>query len=170
MATEEINKVGIYRSNSEGNMTSVASESAFDIPWASGIATEQSKCECCGLQEECTAVYIQWVRELHCGQFVCGLCAEAVNEELTRKRRERTMTMEEALRSHMTMCTQFNSPERTDPTTQLVTAVVAMRKILLRRMIGSPDAPKPKAFSRSHSRSTSCIPLIGHNHGFSSTG
>ncbi|XP_020528755.1 uncharacterized protein LOC18443398 isoform X2 [Amborella trichopoda] len=45
---------------------------------------ENAVCECCGLSEEYTTDYMKQVRERFCGKWVCGLCAEAVKEELQR--------------------------------------------------------------------------------------
>lgn len=42
------------------------------------------KCECCGLTEECTEEYIKRVRDRYSGRWICGLCAEAVKDELLR--------------------------------------------------------------------------------------
>ncbi|KAE8693634.1 homeobox-leucine zipper protein ATHB-15-like [Hibiscus syriacus] len=42
---------------------------------------EDASCECCGLYEECTPDYINQVRDKFSGKLVCGLCAEAINEE-----------------------------------------------------------------------------------------
>ncbi|KAJ7569255.1 hypothetical protein O6H91_01G069000 [Diphasiastrum complanatum] len=153
MAALEADKEGNSVTNSEASLASEASESGFDVPWASHVTTEECKCQCCGLLEEFTAAYIQQVRGSHCGQFVCGLCAEAVDEELTRK--ERNMSIEDALKSHMTICAQFNSPERADRTSQVLTEVVSMKKMFLRRMISSPYASKSKASARTLSRSSS---------------
>ncbi|KAJ7569254.1 hypothetical protein O6H91_01G068900 [Diphasiastrum complanatum] len=138
MEAQEINKEGIPRKNSKGKLSLGASESTFDVSSANDIITEECKCECCGLLEEFTASYIKRVRDSHCGQFVCGLCADAVNEEATRRGHEGSMTMKAALSSHMTICAKFNSdPQRADPTTQLVAALASMKQMLLRRMIGS---------------------------------
>lgn len=40
------------------------------------------KCECCKLTEECTIAYIARVRERYQGSWICGLCAEAVKDEI----------------------------------------------------------------------------------------
>lgn len=42
---------------------------------------ELARCECCGMQEECTPQYVRRVRDRYCGRWVCGLCAAAVNAE-----------------------------------------------------------------------------------------
>ena len=72
------------------------------------------QCECCGLSEDCTPQYIDQIRTLHCGKWVCGLCEEAVKEEMIRSRsqsRSCHQDMSHALEAHMTICKQFNKPE-----------------------------------------------------------
>ncbi|KAG0486421.1 hypothetical protein HPP92_008516 [Vanilla planifolia] len=55
---------------------------------------ENANCECCGMSEECTPEYIRRVRARFCGRWICGLCSEAVKEEMQKKegrRRRRFM-------------------------------------------------------------------------------
>ncbi|KAK4401259.1 hypothetical protein Sango_1232000 [Sesamum angolense] len=65
------------------------------------------KCECCGLTEECTEEYIKRVRDRNSGRWICGLCAEAVKDELLRS--EKRIGNEEALNQHMSFCKKFRS-------------------------------------------------------------
>ncbi|KAF3438306.1 hypothetical protein FNV43_RR21068 [Rhamnella rubrinervis] len=51
---------------------------------ASGQVVTAAKCGCCGLWEECTMSYIEWVQERYGGVWVCGLCEEAVKDEQAR--------------------------------------------------------------------------------------
>jgi len=102
-----------------------------------------SRCECCGLAEECTAAYMEKTKALFCGRFVCGLCSEAVKEERRRlgggggggggggdsDDAATAPGMEEALFSHMKVCIKFNTSTRADPAAHLATA---MRQILRR--------------------------------------
>ncbi|RZR92114.1 hypothetical protein BHM03_00020366 [Ensete ventricosum] len=67
---------------------------------------ESVKCECCGMAQDCTRIYIERIKEFFCGHWVCGLCSEAVKEE---KRLRPAVAMEDALRAHMTLCKRFNS-------------------------------------------------------------
>ncbi|KAF8783691.1 hypothetical protein HU200_000385 [Digitaria exilis] len=46
------------------------------------MEVEKAKCECCGFTEECTPAYIAAVRAEYLGRWVCGLCAEAVGDEI----------------------------------------------------------------------------------------
>ncbi|XP_039145220.1 uncharacterized protein LOC120282465 [Dioscorea cayenensis subsp. rotundata] len=59
---------------------------------------EWAACECCGLREECTPAYIARVRDRHGGRWVCGLCSEAVEDEI--RRSGRRISPEEALTRH----------------------------------------------------------------------
>ncbi|CAN6168780.1 unnamed protein product [Urochloa humidicola] len=49
-----------------------------------GEEEEEVACECCGFTEECTAPYIARVRSRYGGRWICGLCGDAVGEELGR--------------------------------------------------------------------------------------
>ncbi|XP_074288449.1 uncharacterized protein LOC141613601 [Silene latifolia] len=122
------------------------------------------KCECCGLTEECTPTYIEKIRERYMGKWICGLCSEAVKDEVVRS--ERLITTEEALNRHVNVCRKFRSscpPAGGDPTAHLITA---MRSILRRSLDGSrgglrsaPASPTRDAKERPKLvRSGSCIP------------
>ncbi|KAE9605828.1 hypothetical protein Lalb_Chr10g0101431 [Lupinus albus] len=83
-------------------------------------------CDCCGLTEECTPAYIERIRERYNGKWVCGLCAEAVKDEIVRS--ERFIGTEEALTRHMNFFQKFKtSRPPTNPTVHLISA---MRQIL----------------------------------------
>lgn len=69
---------------------------------------EFAKCDCCGLTEECTPGYIERVRERYHGKWICGLCAEAVKDEIVRAT-ERLISTEEAMARHMNFCKKFVS-------------------------------------------------------------
>jgi hypothetical protein len=131
--------------------TSASSEtSSAPIPYASKIASsnpaqscevEFAACECCGLTEECTPAYIARVRERFYGRWVCGLCGEAVKDELFRS--DRLIGMEEALEAHMTFCMQFRANVHTSPAVRLVGA---MRKLLRKSL----DSSSPRGGLRSN--------------------
>ncbi|KAL7112285.1 hypothetical protein ACP275_05G143100 [Erythranthe tilingii] len=94
-----------------------------------------AKCECCGLTEECTDEYIKRVRDRYSGRWICGLCSEAVKEEV--QRTDDVIGKEEALIQHMNFCKKFNTllsiPPK-NPTQELISAV----KQLLLRSLDSP--------------------------------
>lgn len=53
-----------------------------NVPLPPISEVEAAACECCGLSEDCTAEYIGRVKDKFMGKLICGLCAEAVNEEM----------------------------------------------------------------------------------------
>ncbi|VAI77364.1 uncharacterized protein LOC125520620 [Triticum urartu] len=131
---------------------------------------EDAKCECCGMSEECTPEYIRGVRGRFSGRWVCGLCAEAVNEEAEKN----GGSLEEALRTHMGVCKRFNGFGRTYP---VLFQAEAMREILRKRSKLGPrsrtginprevreTASKAKAKGSAGAggiaRSSSCMPFI----------
>ncbi|KAK2992967.1 hypothetical protein RJ640_008403 [Escallonia rubra] len=119
------------------------------------------KCDCCGLTEECTAAYIDNVRERFNGRWICGLCGEAVKDEIVRC--ERLVSTEEAVNRHMSFCRKFNSAG--PPPNPAVHLISAMRQIL-RRSANSPrsmpSSPTKTAAMRGSrlGRSDSCIPSL----------
>ncbi|MQM22156.1 hypothetical protein Taro_055204 [Colocasia esculenta] len=135
------------------------------------VEVESVTCDCCGLTEECTPAYIGRVRERYAGRWVCGLCAEAVKDEICRSS-PRLIGTEEALSRHMAFCRSFRSSPAPAPADANEHLIAAMRQ-LLRRSLDSPraarstpstprrkltadvDAPRPAL-----SRSGSCFPTL----------
>ncbi|KAM0953039.1 hypothetical protein DsansV1_C02g0019761 [Dioscorea sansibarensis] len=96
-----------------------------EVEWAS--------CECCGLREECTPAYIAGVRDRHGGRWVCGLCSEAVEDEI--RRSGRRISPEEALTRHASFREAFRlAAPPLDPGAHLIAAV----RQLVRRGLESP--------------------------------
>ncbi|BFG24150.1 hypothetical protein CerSpe_104240 [Prunus speciosa] len=125
------------------------------------IEIEFVKCDCCGLSEECTPAYIQHVRERYQGHWICGLCAEAIKDEIVRS--ERLISTEEAMATHMNFCKKFKaSGPPPDPTVHLISA---MRQIL-RRSLDSPRGLRStptsptKINGKRLTRSESCFPTL----------
>ncbi|KAM7276049.1 hypothetical protein ACFE04_017915 [Oxalis oulophora] len=126
---------------------------------------DSAKCECCGMTEEYTQDYIKHMREKYSGKLVCGLCAEAVNQEMEKNGGKR----EEALNDHMSACVRFNRFGRTHP---VLYQAEAMREILRKssRIRAKSLSPRDKLVSGQNNkkpgggaglvRSTSCIPAI----------
>ncbi|KAJ8638660.1 hypothetical protein MRB53_012927 [Persea americana] len=124
---------------------------------------EDAKCECCGMSEECTLEYIHRVREKFSGKWICGLCAEAVKEEVDKNGGGE----EEALSAHMSACVRFNRIGKAYPA---LYQADAMREILKksRSMIdgrgfrAKSNSPRDRGSSKKGSimRSSSCIPAI----------
>lgn len=65
---------------------------------------ELVKCESCGLKEECTKGYISQIKSNFEDTWLCGLCSEAVHEEL--RRGPSVCDLKGAMRAHMSFCQQ----------------------------------------------------------------
>nr|GMD87125.1 uncharacterized protein LOC109163807 [Ipomoea batatas] len=74
---------------------------------------ELAKCECCGLKEDCTQAYISEVKEKFDGKWLCGLCSEAVRDEIIRgnntSRHMMFVGIEDAVKAHMSFCRKYKS-------------------------------------------------------------
>ncbi|KAL6645010.1 hypothetical protein ACP70R_016618 [Stipagrostis hirtigluma subsp. patula] len=72
------------------------------------MEVECAKCECCELREDCTRDYILGVKAAFGGRWLCGLCSEAVRDEVARGRTTAggaaAAGLEEALKDHMAFC------------------------------------------------------------------
>ncbi|KAL1548615.1 hypothetical protein AAHA92_16824 [Salvia divinorum] len=82
---------------------------------------EVVKCECCGLKEECTEEYINEVKAKFEGKWLCGLCSEAVRDEVKKQ-----SAMDEALKAHIS----FRRKYKSNPA---VLVADGMRQMLRRR-------------------------------------
>lgn len=80
------------------NLQRTVSDISFEL---TKEAIEDAKCERCGMSEECTAEYVKRVREKFSGKRVCGLCSEAVNEEMEKNAGKRERGFE---RAHERLC------------------------------------------------------------------
>jgi Protein of unknown function (DUF1677) len=107
------------------------------------VESEQVKCVCCGLTEECTLEYIEKVRERYLGNWICGLCAEAVKDEIRRSRCR--ITTEEAIDRHISFLKKFRAVA--PPVNPAEYLVAAVRKMMRRCL----DSPRP-------ARSPQCTP------------
>ncbi|KZV20738.1 hypothetical protein F511_26584 [Dorcoceras hygrometricum] len=118
---------------------------------------QDAKCECCGMSEECTPKYVKRVREKFFGRMVCGICSEAVNEEMEKNGGKR----EEALRAHFTTCASFNRLGRAYP---VLCQAEAMREILRKNRAKSLSPRDHKNGATKNkvgiARCSSCIPTI----------
>lgn len=124
--------------------------SNLDLPPISEV--EDAKCECCGMSEECTPEYINCVRDKYSGRWICGLCSEAVKEEMEKNGGRQ----KEALDTHMSVCMRFNRFGRTKPVLYQAEAM----KEMLRRSSRGPRAKSSSPRKGSIARSSSCIPAI----------
>ncbi|RWW58986.1 hypothetical protein BHE74_00034117 [Ensete ventricosum] len=125
---------------------------------AAAVEVEFAACDCCGLTEECTPAYIAGVREQYGGRWICGLCAEAVQDEI--RRSELLISPEEAMIRHASFCRSFRSTEAAtvDPAEQLIAAV----RQLLRRTLDSPRADRstPSSPRTALNRTRSGFPAL----------
>ena len=123
---------------------------------------EDAKCECCGMSEECTPEYIKRVRDKFLGKWICGLCTEAVKEEIEKNGGKK----EEALSTHMNACSRFNKLGRAYPVLFQAEAMREMLKKSTRDGRGyraksiSPRTDKTGQKIGGIARSSSCIPAI----------
>lgn len=114
---------------------------------------ELAKCECCGLKEDCTQAYISEVKEKFDGKWLCGLCSEAVRDEIIRgnntSRHMMFVGIEDAVKAHMSFCRKYKS---NNPATRVADG---MRQMLRRRSsdvsASSPSSSSSKKYSRSAS-------------------
>ncbi|KAL6535292.1 hypothetical protein OROMI_026666 [Orobanche minor] len=90
------------------------------------------KCECCGLKEDCTQDYISEVKAEFDGKWLCGLCSEAVRDEVNNKGRKQC-GLDEALKAHTSFCRKFKS-------NPAVRVADGMRQMLIRRRSGDKSS------------------------------
>ncbi|KGN66311.1 uncharacterized protein LOC101210029 [Cucumis sativus] len=90
------------------------------------------KCYSCGFTEDCTPAYISRVRDRFHGRWICGLCIEAVKDEVVRS--GKLISTKEALIRHASFCKEFRSTNPMDETEHPISAMGR----LLRRSLDSP--------------------------------
>ncbi|KAK2645200.1 hypothetical protein Ddye_020395 [Dipteronia dyeriana] len=71
------------------------------------VEVESVKCDSCGFIEDCTPPYIRRVRDRYKGKWLCGLCTEAIKDEVVRS--NRLISMEEAFNRHTNFYNNFRS-------------------------------------------------------------
>ncbi|XP_031499865.1 uncharacterized protein LOC116264065 [Nymphaea colorata] len=94
---------------------------------------ESVKCECCGLKEDCTQDYIVEVKSKFSGKWLCGLCSEAVRDEIIRGKF--AYGIDEAIKAQIAFCRKFKS-------NPAVKVADGMRQMLRRRSGESSSAKK----------------------------
>ncbi|RRT49427.1 hypothetical protein B296_00050428 [Ensete ventricosum] len=120
---------------------------------------EDAKCECCGMSEECTPEYIGRVREKFSGKWICGLCSEAVKEEMVKNGGKQ----HKALEAHMSVCVRFNRIGRTHPVLYQADAMRELLRKSSRAERGQSSSPRDREGVKKKggiARSSSCIPAI----------
>ncbi|XP_023514443.1 uncharacterized protein LOC111778702 [Cucurbita pepo subsp. pepo] len=108
---------------------------------------ETVKCECCGLKEECTQHYISQVKANFDAKWLCGLCSEAVHDEIFRSKTPPpppSTRIQDAVKAHMLFCRKFKS-------NPAVRVADGMKQILRRRSsdLSSSHSSSPSSSSTS---------------------
>ncbi|XP_022968416.1 uncharacterized protein LOC111467661 [Cucurbita maxima] len=99
---------------------------------AAAAEVECVKCYSCGFTEDCTPAYISRVLDRFHGRWICGLCIEAVKDEVVRS--GTLISTEEALAQHASFCREFRSSNPLDETEHPISAMGRV----LRRSLDSP--------------------------------
>ncbi|MED6193848.1 hypothetical protein PIB30_023075 [Stylosanthes scabra] len=100
-------------------------------------------------EEDCTQYYINQVKAKFDGKWLCGLCSEAVRDEVNRGKKLSPSGMEEAVKAHMSFCGKIKS-------NPAVRVADGMRQMLRRRSI---DLPGARSSSTSQVAGSSGLPL-----------
>ncbi|KAK2358589.1 hypothetical protein QL285_095764 [Trifolium repens] len=137
-------------SGSESSQTQTSTTTAAVKTVTQVVEVEIVKCDSCGFTEECTPAYISKVRQRYQGRWLCGLCVEAVKDEVVRS--ERIITIEEALNRHISFCKDFKSSSSSTALNKTEHPIIAMTRIL-RRSLDSPRVPR-------RSNSTGVLPKV----------
>ena len=122
---------------------------------AETAAVSSVKCYCCGLTEECTPRYIDRVRERYEGRWICGLCAEAVEEETLKSPRD--MSTDEALKRHVSFFQKFRSSSSSPPNKPTQDLILAMKQLLFRSLDSSSSSSRSS--TRTGKDPLTCRPL-----------
>lgn len=104
-----------------------------------------AQCGCCGMWEECTVGYMEWVKGRFGGVWVCGLCQEAIKDEQVRL----GVGIEVALRAHAT----FRETVSQDPALGVARSVLN----LLKKFISSSSSSAPKDSNGSSPSVSACL-------------
>lgn len=112
--------------------------------------TDFARCQCCRMTEEYTAAYIESVRSLYAGIFICGLCSEAVKYEIfCSGEKQRRIGIDEALAIHMRFCGEFVASQ--SPKVDFISAIGEMfrRRLVLNlpRVLTSAAPASPRSIS-----------------------
>lgn len=123
------------------------------------LEVETATCESCGFTEECTRAYILKIRERYQGRWICGLCIEAVKDEVLRSSDDRLISIDEALNRHISFCQKFRKSNNTIPLNNHQTEhpIAAMGRVL-RKSLDSPRAAlRPSASTSSLRRMETAV-------------
>ncbi|CAO2821495.1 unnamed protein product [Amaranthus hypochondriacus] len=113
------------------------------------MEVELVKCDCCGLKEECTIEYIEAIKAKFNGKWLCGLCSEAVRDEVN------STGVEDAVRAHMSFCSTYKS----SPASRVADG---MRQMLRKRSgdYSASSASSSARITKNYGRSTSASQFL----------
>uniref|UniRef100_A0A0A8Y5C4 DUF1677 domain-containing protein n=1 Tax=Arundo donax TaxID=35708 RepID=A0A0A8Y5C4_ARUDO len=89
---------------------------------AAAEVEEWEVCACCGLREECTPTYAAGVRARYGGRWLCGLCGDAVGEEVAAGGGTE-LEVEAAIARHAAFCRTLGGRRTPDAAERLIAAV-----------------------------------------------
>ncbi|KAL6648696.1 hypothetical protein ACP70R_012920 [Stipagrostis hirtigluma subsp. patula] len=92
------------------------------IPAAAAEVEEWEVCACCGLREECTPAYAAGVRARYGGRWLCGLCGDAVGEEVAAGGGS-DLELEAAIARHAAFCRALGARRTPAAAERLIAAV-----------------------------------------------
>lgn len=141
-------KIPIKKTKPKGEILALKKKKTFCVLFFA-MDIELAKCECCGLKEDCTQDYISQVKENFDGKWLCGLCSEAVRDEVNRGKKQ-FLCMEDALKAHMSFCRKYKS-------NPAIKVADGMRQMLRRRSDLTSSSSSNSSNSKKYSRSTSSI-------------
>ncbi|XP_052190600.1 uncharacterized protein LOC127800181 [Diospyros lotus] len=119
---------------------------------------ELVKCECCGLKEDCTQDYISEVKAKFEGKWLCGLCSEAVRDEVIRGKKP--FGMEEAVKAHMSFCRKYKS-------NPAIRVADGMRQLLRRRSLDASSSSNSSSPSKKYTAKSASTSQVGDESSFS---
>ncbi|KAJ1298533.1 hypothetical protein BS78_01G460600 [Paspalum vaginatum] len=90
---------------------------------AAAEAEEWEVCACCGLREECTPAYAAGVRARYGGRWLCGLCGDAVGEEVAAGGGGSVLDVEAAIARHAAFCRALGARRTPAAAERLIAAV-----------------------------------------------
>ncbi|XP_021729219.1 uncharacterized protein LOC110696247 [Chenopodium quinoa] len=158
LATSSMDNLQRTKSDISSVLQHIMDQGNDDDPASTGLPTlsevELAKCECCGMSEECSGEYIEEMRKKYSGKLICGLCAEAVKEEMEKNGGK---TREKALEVHMNACVRFNRLGRAYPALYQADDVKKLLKKSNSDKAAKGGVPPRKG---GLARSSSCIPAI----------
>uniref|UniRef100_A0A0E0BYP1 phosphoribosylaminoimidazole carboxylase n=1 Tax=Oryza meridionalis TaxID=40149 RepID=A0A0E0BYP1_9ORYZ len=160
-SSNKMEKLIIIKSSGSGSGDARHDDGGAAASTGGGGEVETVRCACCGVAEECTPAYIGGVRAAFCGDWLCGLCSEAV-KETARRDPAPGGGVAAALASHAAECRDFNATTRLNPTLSLAGSMrrIARRSFDKRTSASCQERRLGAAASRAVAlaRSASCDP------------